>query len=76
MSSSATGDTNGLGKQVKQQGTEVPSNKNPPKITLSKKVCKIDWSNLCLQQFGKYAAHAITGNGNYANLLELIYKKS
>ena len=26
-------------------------------------------------QIFKYAAHAITGNGNYANLLELIYKK-
>ena len=57
--------------------TKVPNNKNPPKnnIINSGKMTGHDyaWNNLtCFE----YAAHAINGNENDANLLKLICKNS
>ena len=40
------------------------------------KICEIDELYLCLQQFDKYGAHEITGNGNQVNLLKFTWKSS
>ena len=52
--------------------------KNPPNIRFEKKIVKLtDHNSACnsLTNF-EYDPHAMTGNGNYVNLLKLGFKNS
>jgi hypothetical protein len=57
--------------------TEVSNNKNPPEIYIRKFVKLTGHTYACnnLTNFA-FAALAITGNGNYANLLKSNFKNS
>ena len=64
-------------KKAKTDAQRFQIPKNPPKI-FYEKICEIDWSHnmhtTIWQVLNEYVAHAITGNGNDANLLKLAWK--